>query len=52
MTFYSPFAEIEFDVPLTASHENDFAKLVRANALGVTYSWIVGKQEVIRTANC
>ena len=32
MTFCSPFAVTEFDVPPTASHKNNFAKLVRANA--------------------
>jgi hypothetical protein len=31
----SPFAVIEYGVPPTASHKNNFAKLVRANALAV-----------------
>jgi hypothetical protein len=36
MTFCSPFAVIEFGVPPTASHKNNFAKLVGANALAVS----------------
>jgi hypothetical protein len=35
MTFCSPFAVIEFGVPPAASHKNNFAKLVRANAFAV-----------------
>src|SRR5450432_1334417 len=33
MTFCSPHAVIDFDVPPTASHKNNYAKLVRANAV-------------------
>jgi hypothetical protein len=36
MTFCFPFAVIEFGVPPTATHKNNFAKLIRANALEVS----------------
>src|ERR1039458_3565811 len=36
MTFCSPHAVIDFDVPPTASHKNNSAKLVRANAVAFT----------------
>ena len=32
IAFCFPFAMTEFDIPSTASHRNNFAKLVRANA--------------------
>src|ERR1039458_8982057 len=35
MTFCSPHAVADFDVPPTASHKNNSAKLVRANAVAL-----------------
>jgi hypothetical protein len=42
MTFCSSFAAIEFDPPSTASHKNNFAKLVRANGAGSRYGVVPG----------